>query len=318
MSRPLISILVITYNNQEDIEECLLSTLKQKTTFSFEVLCYVSASLDETKTVVEKVKEKYPSLEAHYALERTSSAKGREALLPFAKGDYVLFLDGDDALEENALEVLMQTLIAENSSVVSCSYARYIGGKKKPYFFGKNATYTSQKQIFNALFADISLRSFMWGKLMKKDLFLQNRYVFDDINDCFEDIPVIASSFLKIDKLVLIKNPLVLYRLRKGSLTESSHFQKRTYRHILALLAVRLTFEKEGAVIPLKSFFAHKNRIILSLLYDKKRDKKLGGSKEYFASLKPLIHLLFQKKPLLGTQNKELLLIEKKWREMEK
>ena len=55
-----VSVLVISYNHEKFIEECLESVLRQKTDFSFEILIHDDASSDRTQNIIKRYQLQYP------------------------------------------------------------------------------------------------------------------------------------------------------------------------------------------------------------------------------------------------------------------
>lgn len=96
-----VSVLCLSYNQVDYIEECLDSILMQKTNFDFEVLINDDASNDGTKEIIEKYQKKYPKIiKPNYQKENQYSQGKRNMivryLLPHAKGKYLAICEGDD------------------------------------------------------------------------------------------------------------------------------------------------------------------------------------------------------------------------------
>lgn len=95
----MVSINCITYNQEQYIEEAINSFLKQKTSFSFEILIHDDASTDRTPEILKKYEETYPDIiKVIYQTEnqyrkgkRVISINGKEA-----RGKYMAFCEGDD------------------------------------------------------------------------------------------------------------------------------------------------------------------------------------------------------------------------------
>jgi glycosyltransferase involved in cell wall biosynthesis len=108
MSRPLISIIIPSWNHGALLLRCLAS-LEVQTYSSFEVIVVDDASTDDTQTKIKSVHLRYPLRVIR--LEKNSGApvaRNRGALE--AKGEYVLFLDADIELRPHALEVMVSAL----------------------------------------------------------------------------------------------------------------------------------------------------------------------------------------------------------------
>lgn len=101
-----VSIIIPAYNVENYIHRALNSAIKQ-TYSSVEVVVIDDGSNDGTWNVIKKYAEKYPNIVAVHQNNNGVSA-ARNKAIDLCKGEYFLFLDSDDWLEENAVENLMR------------------------------------------------------------------------------------------------------------------------------------------------------------------------------------------------------------------
>lgn len=101
---PYLTIVTPTYNRGYLLEKCYLS-LKKQTNQRFQWLIIDDGSVDNTENVVRQFIEKSPDMDITYVWKRNG---GKHTALNTShlhiKGDYVLILDSDDTLTENAVE----------------------------------------------------------------------------------------------------------------------------------------------------------------------------------------------------------------------
>ncbi|WP_121356703.1 glycosyltransferase family 2 protein [Flavisolibacter nicotianae] len=96
--QPLLSVLVITYNHENYIRQCLEGIVMQKTTFPIEVIVGEDCSTDNTRAVVREFEERYPDMiKPVYHTKNVGGGKNAyEFCYPLIKGAYVAFCEGDD------------------------------------------------------------------------------------------------------------------------------------------------------------------------------------------------------------------------------
>lgn len=103
-SRPFVSVIVPVYNVEAYLSECLDSLIAQ--TFpDFEVICINDGSTDESLEILQR----YACKDRRFAVaskENGGLSSARNAGLDRARGNYVCFLDSDDAYKPHALEHL--------------------------------------------------------------------------------------------------------------------------------------------------------------------------------------------------------------------
>ena len=96
VSRPVISVIIPVYNDEERILECVDSIFSQRTSsFSLEVIVVDNGSTDNTFSVAKnELLPKYDSLRVEQCLSPGSYA-ARNHGLSVCKGEYTAFTDSD-------------------------------------------------------------------------------------------------------------------------------------------------------------------------------------------------------------------------------
>lgn len=98
---PLVSIICLTYNEQEFVRDTFDSFLSQRTNFSFEILVYDDASTDNTPKIVQEYYQKYPNLFRITLYKENNFKKGLgfyglRVGFSEARGKYIAYCEGDD------------------------------------------------------------------------------------------------------------------------------------------------------------------------------------------------------------------------------
>lgn len=97
---PLVSVLLISYNEEKYISKAIESILKQKTTFKFEIICHDDASTDGTQIVIQEYYRKYPEIIVPLLQKSNKMQKGHQIVMeycyPLVRGKYIAYCDGDD------------------------------------------------------------------------------------------------------------------------------------------------------------------------------------------------------------------------------
>lgn len=106
LKKPYITILTPTYNRGDLLRVCYES-LKKQTNKDFQWVIVDDGSIDETKSVVESFCEESPQMNIKYLYKENG---GKHTALNYShsyiEGNYVLMLDSDDTLTENAVETV--------------------------------------------------------------------------------------------------------------------------------------------------------------------------------------------------------------------
>ena len=239
---PAVSIIIPMYNAEKYIDECLDSILAQTFT-DFEVIVVDDCSTDKSCSVVESYLSKFDDKLKLIRRKKNSGNPGPPSNdgIKNSSGEYILFLDNDDAIIESALEELYTLAKKFNADVVHCKryyrfpadkkysdesarflHAYLIGGEELPPEFltndiAKRVTMLNQGKVFLNL----------WTKLIKRDLIIKNKLRL--INGMAQDMVFTCCVFLSAEKYLFVPNSVNLYRVVPESL---SHARKSVEVHL--------------------------------------------------------------------------------------
>ena len=183
---PSISVIVPIYNVGFYIKHCIDSILKQTFT-DFELLLINDGSTDYSGHICNEYCEKDTRCKIVHKENNKGVADARNTGLDLAMGDYIAFIDADDYVHPQYLEILYKTICENEYEIsvvdfenVSTMYfeASY---KTKNYY---NTRLLLQNDLMAGLFSTM-LFMVVWGKLYKRELLQRIRfksfYMIEDI-----------------------------------------------------------------------------------------------------------------------------------------
>ncbi|NIT55763.1 MAG: glycosyltransferase, partial [Aliifodinibius sp.] len=140
---PLVSIIILTYNQLSKTKECLQSIAQYTTSIKHEVIVVDNGSRDGTVRYLKQWVTKQP----YYHLIRNSKNKGFPAGnnqgIRKARGDYILLLNNDVVVTEDWLSGLVQAIERDNSLGLVGPMTNYISGMQ----LERDVTYQNQKEL---------------------------------------------------------------------------------------------------------------------------------------------------------------------------
>lgn len=117
----ILSVWVVTYNQEKYISQCLDSILEQKTNFEFEIVIGEDHSTDSTREICEQYAKKYNNITLLPLEDNLGLVKNWERTLNACTGKYVAMCEGDDFwTNENKLQVQVDFL--ESNPAFSISF----------------------------------------------------------------------------------------------------------------------------------------------------------------------------------------------------
>jgi glycosyltransferase involved in cell wall biosynthesis len=221
VSRPLISIIIPTYNAEPYIGETLDSVLSQ-TYPRREIIVVDDGSTDRTPQCLEA----YSSTIRYLRQENAGAGAARNAGLKAASGDYIAFLDADDLWLPEKLEVQLEVAKKHpESGLIACDGVRFDDtGARGTRLIGaslaKRLDATAEGEVTGYFYRDF----IKWNLIPAPAQTLIARSVVDGVGPMLEDLPTCEDwdYYLRIalaSPMTFHKHPLVYYRHRPSSLS---------------------------------------------------------------------------------------------------
>jgi len=225
MESNLISVIVPAYNIAEFLPRCLDSILNQ-TYSNLEVIVISDGSTDGTDNVIKEYAEKDSRVVPVFK-ENSGVSDTRNKGLEIAKGDYIGFVDGDDYIEPNMYEILLNNAIENDADISHCGYQMVFPTRVDYYYnTGKKVIQDNKKGIRDIIVGDY-VEPGLWIKIYKNSILTDIRMPQNiKIN---EDVLFNFYAFTKSKKSVYEDLPLYHYILRKGSATTSKVNTNKLY-----------------------------------------------------------------------------------------
>lgn len=217
------SIIVPVYNVEKEIRKCL-DSIKNQTYGDFEVLCVDDCGKDSSMDIVREYAQKDNRFKILTHEHNRGVSAARNTGLDNASGKYTMFVDSDDWLETNALEIIKDNFDKSKSEVIVFNiYNCYPDGKKEI-----NDTTNFKKT--QALLTENNLNTFIgvvWNRAYKTSLINDNHIRFPE-GMIIEDSDFTFKISMHLKSVFIIEDVLYNYlRNREGSYTTEDAVNNR-------------------------------------------------------------------------------------------
>ena len=245
-AKPKISIIIPVYNAGQYIRKNIESVLNQTYT-DFEVIYICDGCADNSYEILCQYTDKRIKV-INYTKNRGTAVVRNEGL-ETSSGEWIIFWDADDTMDEDMLGILYENAIKYDADIAICGYDTVDGSIEAEQMFyfelakKKLPSYPLYEKVDG--FIDVSLFAFAnapYNKLINKKLLLNEEIKFQNLpncNDVFFSISVIISS----DRIVYVDKCLYCYRNIVPNNISSNRNNKKTY--ILEALDKIWEFAKE-------------------------------------------------------------------------
>lgn len=222
-----ISVVVPVYKAKLHIEKCILSLVKQ-TYSNIEVICVIDGPDRECEEILERMTIEYDNIRL---IRQQNHGANYSRMIGYqnSMGDYIMFVDSDDWLDENCIQNCADQANLHEADIVKFGYKNVVGTRviKENKVIDKNTIIQDNtkvsKYIINEIFKGYDF-NFMWGQLIKKDI-LSSDY-FNYQLTVAEDLIFNYYMIPNINTLVLINECYYFYYRNDLSVTLNINLEK--------------------------------------------------------------------------------------------
>lgn len=174
---PLISVIVPVYNGEAYLEKCIRS-IKAQTYSNLEILIINDGSTDKTGQICESLAASDPSVRV-FALADEGVSAARNKGLAEARGELITFVDADDRLKPETVEILFQNLMQSGSDICGCGFEMWSSEEKWQESLSSVCSIRQLKSYTPAEYLQEELlkgNSRCWSKLYKRSVIGECRF----------------------------------------------------------------------------------------------------------------------------------------------
>lgn len=231
MKKQCISVIVPVYKVEKYLEQCVES-LRRQTYPDLQIVLVDDGSPDRCPQICDRYAAQDQRISVVHQTNKGLPA-ARNSGLKVAEGEWILFVDSDDALTDDACQILMDAVKDQNPDFVLFDMQRVIecSGRAKAAGTGERIT-LKQEDLFEIM-QDVVSPSHLhcprvkqsmvpaWNKLYRRSFLQDNGLTFFEDVKIHEDIPFSTRLFLAGHTGVYIQQSLYLYRKTENSILTS-------------------------------------------------------------------------------------------------
>lgn len=285
MNKEVISIVVPIYKVEKYIKKCIDSIIKQ-TYKNIEIILVDDGSPDGCGKICDEYAQKDKRVKVIHK-ENGGLSDARNVGIDISTGKYICFVDSDDYIENNYIEVLYKYIVENKVSISQCGINKVTENEQIIENIGyQNDKVENSKQILRDLYNTHWENIVVWNKMYLRKLFEDIRFPKGKIH---EDEFTTYKVLYKVSEVAIINENLYNYRQNNESITRKIFNLKRL--DALEAFKERLEFfkkneENELYELTLKSYLANiriiYNNVKKYMRHSKKIRKKLKEDyKEY-------------------------------------
>lgn len=231
MNNNLISIIIPIYKvKKEYITKCIKS-IKKQTYKNIEIICIFDGSDNETIEYCKNIIGNDKRFLIHARENRGVSYTRNEGITK-SSGEWITFIDADDWIEENAIEIFIEQITKKEEKIDFVIFKTFIN--KNNNETQNQCKYTSnhiidnekKKELFQSTYGTkygkYSYCESVWKNFYRRNAIIKNNITFPEKIEVAEDMLFNYKVWDKCDNGYYINKPIYHYRINDESVMNSN------------------------------------------------------------------------------------------------
>ena len=228
---PEISIIVPVYGVEQYLDRCVKSLLAQ-TYKDIEIILVDDGSPDSCPQMCDEYADLNPNLSEKASIrvihkENGGLSSARLAGFREARGKYCIFIDSDDYIDDNMIEVLHTKAVATDADLTMCSWYTDVAGDITPHYWNTGWDIIESEEIMQKYFLPLvgkatgcnyTLTGFFPLRLVRRKLIEESMFV-SERDYIVEDVLFHLMLCTKLNRIAMVDEPHYYYYFNGESLT---------------------------------------------------------------------------------------------------
>ena len=217
---PKVSIVVPIYGVEKYLHQCVDSILAQ-TLKDIEIILVDDGSKDKCPEIVDEYAKKDSRI---VAVHQPNGGYGRAVNhgIELAKGEYIGIIESDDWIEPTMYEKLYQKAIETNADITKSNF--YVYNSLLPRDKQNTPWYSKRQDLSKAPDSPFNVEEYpqiiifhasIWSNLYKANFIKKQKFV-ETASASYQDFPFMIEAMCRANKICVVKEPLVHYRMEEG------------------------------------------------------------------------------------------------------
>lgn len=217
-----ISVIIPVYNVERTLEKCIRSIMNQDFK-DIEIICINDGSIDNSLQILERLADEDDRI---FIIDKKNEglAEVRNLGIRLAKGKYIQYIDSDDYLEQGYLKKAYE--ISEKYELDILIFDYYYNRNNSVFnmtdiSLNNNVTLNGKEYLDMLFNIDIPKTTFIWNKLIRKKLYIENNIVLPKDLNIGEDVYYLFLLSYYANKIGKCNNRYYHYIFNIQSLTNN-------------------------------------------------------------------------------------------------
>ena len=216
-----VSIIIPVYNVEPYVARCIDSVVNQ-TYNNLQIIVVNDGSIDNSLQILNTYNDDRLQI---ITKENGGLSSARNEGLKYVVGDYILFIDSDDWIHLNMINVMIKEAIKTDADIVSIYEKRVMSDDviEEDMQIANVSSYQGKDCLSQLLLNRIP--NYVWGKLYRSELFTKSKVTFP-VGQNYEDVATSYKLFSYCNKLSVIHKHYYYYFIRENSIVHTKRLEE--------------------------------------------------------------------------------------------
>ena len=243
----MISFCIPVYNAKEYLNDCIESIYRQNLS-QFEIICIDDCSTDGSYELLNELSARYPEL----IIKRNETNMGigysRNKALKMSRGKYVWFVDSDDMLSPDTVELYLEIAEKESADAVLGNFTVFEDGSSPVYKKGtdeyRSGSFSNPDEFYPKRPSGYPCFA-IWLGIFNKSFLLTNEVYYRENLSLYEDYTFYFEFGVVSKKVIQLDHYGYCYRIRTNSATHGdlNVLMKRGFECSKTVLSIYENYE---------------------------------------------------------------------------
>lgn len=233
-----VSVIIPVYNVEKYLTRCLQSVCGQ-TMKDIEIICVNDGSTDRSLQILQEYAQQDGRIKV-INQENQGLSVARNVGIDNSVAEYISFIDSDDFIHHNFLEVLYNAIKKTNSDISGCNFQKITKQEGTLSIKSNIKAEISANPLKTLLHKKNYIHFNVWNKLYRRDIISNIRF---PIGIYFEDWVFNTIVFDKATRFAWIDQPLYGYRISSDSIMRGSFNEKKLHDYVSGIKIVHAYFQ---------------------------------------------------------------------------
>lgn len=232
-----VSVIIPVYNVQEYLKECLESVINQ-TYKKIEIIIINDGSTDDSALICKSYQQKNENI-IYIDSKNEGVSIARNRGIACATGDYLVFVDADDVVSKNYIEMLVELMEKSEMGIVGYGNNKLdLSIKIDP-----NVRIEKKDSVLYQILSGYKYEGYLWNKIFDCNIIEKEKIKFQEKISIWEDLLFVVEYMQRISTCAIVDSCYYFYRNRANSAVNKINLKKTEDKLNIAKKMLQIEFK---------------------------------------------------------------------------